>query len=432
MRLTGLLKNKTVKNAGWIIGGRLANKALAFLVSILTARYLGPGNNGLIGYVTAYVTFFASICNLGINSVIIKDFVDNPEEEGEAIGTTLVLRAVSSALSAVMIIGIVWLMDRDPLTVLVAALSSLGLIFQVFDTLKKWFQAKLQSKYVAIGTLVAYVVVSAYRLVLLAMGKSVSWFAMATSVDYLAVAVFLLWAYRKKDGPRLSFSMKKAKQLLKMSSSYIIAGVMVSVYASTDKLMLKQMLDDASVGYYVTAVSLSTTWTFLLEAVVDSMYPSVIQSYNQDKALFEQRNRQLYAIVLYCALFVSLVISLLARPLISVLYGEAYLPTVNPLRIICWYTAFSYLGVARNAWMVCENKQKYLKYLYIASAVLNVALNLLLIPYWGPSGAAVASLVTQIFTTVCLPAMIPPLRPNAKLMVEAMFLKGMIKRKKLP
>lgn len=429
MKLNTLLKNKTVKNAGWIIGGRLANKALAFLVSILTARYLGPSNNGLIGYVTAYVTFFASICNLGINSVIIKDFVDNPEEEGAAIGTTLVLRAVSSALSAVMITGIVWLMDRDPLTVLVAALSAVGLLFQVFDTLKKWFQAELQSKYVAIGTLIAYVAVSAYRLVLLATGKSVSWFAMATSVDYLAVAIFLLWAYRRKGGPRLSFSMKKAKQLMKASSSYIIAGVMVSVYASTDKLMLKQMLDEASVGYYVTAVSLSTTWTFLLEAVVDSMYPSVIQSYNQDKALFEQRNRQLYAIVLYCALFVSLVISLLARPLISVLYGAAYLPTVGPLRIICWYTAFSYLGVARNAWMVCENKQKYLKYLYIASAVLNVALNLLLIPYWGPTGAAVASLVTQIFTTVCLPAMIPPLRPNAKLMVEALLLKGIIRRK---
>ena len=425
MKLTGFLKNKTVKNAGWIIGGRLANKALAFLVSILTARYLGPSNNGLIGYVTAYITFFASLCNLGINSVIIKDFVDHPEEEGEAIGTTLVLRMVSSALSAVMIIGIVWLMDRDPLTVLVAALSTLGLLFQVFDTFKKWFQSRLQSKYVAVGTLVAYVAVSAYRLELLAMGKSVSWFALATSVDYLAVAVFLLWAYKRKGGPRLRFSMKKAKQLLRISSSYIIAGVMVSVYASTDKLMLKQLLDEASVGYYVVAVSLSTTWTFLLEAVVDSMYPSVIQAYDKDKALFERRNRQLYAIVLYAALFVSLVISLLARPLISVLYGEAYLPTVTPLRIICWYSAFSYLGVARNAWMVCENKQKYLKYLYIAAAVINVGLNLLLIPLWGPSGAAAASLVTQIFTTVCLPAMIPPLRPNAKLMVDAMLLRGL-------
>ena len=429
MKLKGILGNKTVKNVGWIIGGRLANKALAFVVSILTARYLGPDNNGIIGYVTAYVTFFASLCNLGINSVIIKDFVDHPEEEGEAIGTTLVLRALSSFLSAIMIVGIVALVDRgEKVTVLVAALSSVGLLFQVFDTLKKWFQSKLQSKYVAIGTLVAYVVVSAYRLVLLALGKSVAWFALATSVDHLAVAIFLLVAYKRQGGPRLSFSLKKAKQLLAASSSYIISGIMVSVYASTDKLMLKQMLSDAAVGYYVTALSISTTWVFLLEAVIDSMYPSVIQSYDQNRRLFEQRNRQMYAIVLYAALAVSLVISLLARPLVSLLYGQAYMPMVGPLRIVCWYTAFSFLGVARNAWMVCENKQKYLKYLYIASAVLNVLLNLLLIPTWGPSGAAMASLVTQIFTTVCLPAMIPPLRPNAKLMVEAMLLKDVFRK----
>ena len=91
MKLKGFLGNKTVKNAGWIVGGRLVDKVLAFVVGILTARYLGPGNYGLIGYVTAYVTFFASLCNLGINSVIIKNFVDHPQEEGLTIGTTLVL-----------------------------------------------------------------------------------------------------------------------------------------------------------------------------------------------------------------------------------------------------------------------------------------------------------------------------------------------------
>ena len=76
-------------------------------------------------------------------------------------------------------------------------------------------------------------------------------------------------------------------------------------------------------------------------------------------------------------------ICLVAKPFILILYGETYLPAVGPLRIVVWYTAFSYLGVARNAWMVCENRQKYLKYLYVSAAVLNVVLNLALIPSWG-------------------------------------------------
>ena len=87
MKILNLLKNKVVKNAGWIIGGRVVHMICAFVVSILTARYLGPGNYGLINYATAYTTFFYSICTLGINSVLVKAFIDEPEKEGETLGT---------------------------------------------------------------------------------------------------------------------------------------------------------------------------------------------------------------------------------------------------------------------------------------------------------------------------------------------------------
>lgn len=98
--LQSLRKNKVVKNAGWIIGGKVSNKLLAFVVGIFAARYLGPSNYGLINYAAAYAAFFASLCTLGINSVIVKNFVDHPDQQGETIGTTLLLRAISSLLSA--------------------------------------------------------------------------------------------------------------------------------------------------------------------------------------------------------------------------------------------------------------------------------------------------------------------------------------------
>lgn len=424
MRIKNLLRNRTVRNAGWLIGGRLVNKLLVFFVGVLTARYLGPGNYGLIDYAAAYTTFFASLCNLGINSVIIKDFVDNPEEQGCAIGTTLVLRTISSILSALIIVGIVSLAEPDePLTLIVAALSAIGLVFRVFETLKQWFQARLQSKYVAIATVAAYLAVSAYKIILLMTGKSVTWFAMATSVDYIVLAVVLLWAYRKNEGPKLSFSWKKAKQLLSSSHSYILSGLMISIYASTDKLMLKQMLDETAVAYYGLASSLSIAWGFVLEAIIDSVYPSVIQAHGKDKALFEKRNRQLYSLVIYVAAAVSLVICLFAKPIVLILYGKAYRPAIMPLRIVVWYTAFSYLGGARNAWIVSENKQRYLKYLYLGAAVVNVVLNFALIPTWGTTGAAIASLITQIASAIVIPAMIPALRDNVRLMLEAACLK---------
>ena len=381
--LQSLRKNKVVKNAGWIIGGKVANKLLAFVVGIFAARYLGPSNYGLINYAAAYAAFFASLCTLGINSVIVKNFVDHPDQQGETIGTTLLLRAISSLLSALAIIGIVSVVDRgERLTIVVVALYSIGLIFQVFDTLNYWFQARLQSKYSAIAELVSYAAMSVYKIILLALGKSVEWFAVASALDYIVLAVFLLIAYFKNGGTRFRYSLEKAKELLQSSGSFIIAGLMVSIYACTDKLMLKQMLGADAVGHYSLASTVSVSWAFILSAIIDSLYPEIVQSFQKDRLRYERKNRQLYAIVFYVSLFVSAMICLVAKPFILILYGENYLPAVGPLRIVVWYTAFSYLGVARNAWMVCENRQKYLKYLYVSAAALNVVLNLALIPSW--------------------------------------------------
>lgn len=424
MNLHKILQSKVTKNAGWIIGGRIYHMLLAFIVGLLTARYLGPGNYGLINYAATYTSFFASFCTLGINSVIIKNFVDHPDEEGETIGSAIILRTISSVLSVIMIMGITLFADRGETTThIVVFLCAIGVLFQVMDTLNYWFQSRLESKYAAYSTIISYTVVSAYKVWLLATGKSVEWFAVSTSVDYLVVAIVLLAVYKKKNGPKFAFSWRKAKELLGSSYHFILAGLMVSIYGSTDKFMLKQMLNESEVGYYSTALSLCNTWVFVLSAIIDSLYPTILQCFGKDNTLFEKRNKQLYAIVFYVSVVASSFISILASPIVRILYGTSYAPAASPLRIITWYTAFSYLGIARNAWVVSYQKQNYLKYLYVGSALTNVILNALLIPVMGASGAALASLVTQMSTILVFPAIIKDLRPNVKLMIDAIRLK---------
>lgn len=423
MRLN-FLRNKEVKNAGWIICGKVAQMVLSLLVNLITARYLGVANYGLINYGASYVAFFSSLCTLGINSVIIKEFVDHPDKQGEALGTSLLLRAISSLLSTITIIGVVCVVDGDePTTIVVVALSSLSLVFHVFDTINYWFQSRYQSKVTAIATVVAYAATSLYKIILLILGKSVRWFAFATSVDYIFVAIVLLIAYKKHGGQKFSISRARARGILSKSYHYILAGMMVSIYGQTDKLMLKQMLDETAVGLYSTATTICGMWTFLLAAIIDSMYPTVIRLHKESKDAFERKNRQLYAVVFYVSIAVSILFTLFGEVAIYILYGKEYLAAAMPLKIVTWYTAFSFLGVARNAWVVSENCQKYLKFIYIGAAVMNVAMNLALIPLWGASGAALASLITQIFTSVVLPSFFKEMRPNVKLMIEAICLK---------
>lgn len=423
-KISKILHNRIARNAGWLVGGRIINIILSFLIGLLTARYLGPSNYGLISYATAYGTFFTAFCTLGINSVIVKNFIDNPTQEGETIGTTLVLRLVSSVLSVCAIAGIVRLVDgNEPVTLTVVVLYCLSLIFNIFDTFNYWFQSKLLSKFYAMATLIAYILTAIYRVILLATQKDVQWFAVANSIDYCIVAVLLWIFYKANHGPKLSFSWSKAKELLSTSCSYILSGLMVAVYGATDKLMLKQMLDESSVGYYALALSISTMWTFLLSAIIDSMKPVIMQYHNEDKQKYEATNRKLYAIVLYLSLAASLCIAIIAPQFIKIVYGSEYLPAVEPLRIVVWYVAFSYLGVARDIWIVCERKQKWLKYLYISSALLNVVLNTILIPVYGANGAAMASLITQISTIFIFPLLIKDMRSNAIMMFRAFLFK---------
>ncbi len=417
------LRGKETKNALWLIGGKVIQMILSLIVGIFTARYLGPSNYGLVNYGTTYVSFFMSFCTLGINSVIIKDFFDHPDEQGKSIGTTLVLRIISSFASALMIVGIVGILDHnEPLTIVVVALCSISLLFHVFDTFNYYFQSQYRSKITAIATLIAYVSTSVYKVILLITGASVAWFAFASSVDYIVLGILLYIFYATNKGPRLSFSWEKGKALLKQSCHYILSGMMVAIYGQTDKLMLKQMLDTTAVGYYSTATAICAMWTFVLQAIIDSIYPTILKLKGQDEYLYERKNKQLYAITFYISIFVSVLFLLLGDLAIRILYGEAYAPAGLPLKIVTWYTAFSYLGVARNAWIVCEEKQKYLKYIYIVAAIMNVILNFIMIPYWGATGAAAASLITQIFTSIILPLFIKGMKRNSILMLQAMVL----------
>lgn len=309
--LKKILKNRVIKNAGWIIAGRVYHMLLAFLVGLLTARYLGPSNFGLINYAATYTSFFASFCTLGINSIIVKNFMDHPDEEGETIGSAIALRTISSVLSVIMMVCITLIADKGETTThIVVFLCGIGVIFQVMDTLECWFQSRLESKYSAVATVVSYTVVSVYKIWLLMTGKSVEWFAISTSIDYMVVAIVLAYIYRKHNGPKFKCSIHKAKELFLSSYHFILAGLMVSIYGSTDKFMLKQMLDESEVGFYSTAVSICNIWVFLLSAVIDSLYPVILQSF-EDKMLFNRKNKQLYAIVFYLSVSVSLILSLL-------------------------------------------------------------------------------------------------------------------------
>ena len=416
-----LFKSKVAKNASWIIISRIIQAVLGLAISMLTARYLGPDNYGLINYAASLVNFIMPVVFLGLNNTLVQELTRAPEKEGQIMGTSIAM----SMVSALCCIAGVWIFAYfanmgETTTIVVCMLYSLILIFQVLDLIQYWFQSKLMSKYSSIAALCSYLAVSVYKIFLLVTHKSVHWFAVSNTLDYLIISVSLLVLYRRLGGQKLSVSLPLAKYLFSRSRLFIATGLMVAIFAQTDKIMLKQMIDSAATGFYSAAAACAGLTGFVYAAIIDSFRPVIFQAHKESEERFELNLIRLYSIIIFLSLAQSLGMTLLARPIIFILYGKAYAASVNALRIITWYVTFSYMGSVRTIWILSHDLQRYLWIINLSGAMLNVVLNFLLIPVIGIYGAALASFATQFFTNFIINFIIKPMRPNNDLVIRSL------------
>ena len=415
------LKNKILQNAKWIIACKILQSLIQLIVGMLSARYLGPSNYGLINYAASVVAFFTPIMQLGLQSTLVQEYVDNPDREGEILGTSLVMNMVSAIACMVGVTTFAMAANfGETTTILVCALYSLTLFCQSIEMVQYWFQAKLLSKYSSLAMLCSYVVVSAYKIYLLASGKSVYWFALSHAVEYGVGGILLLLAYKKYGTQKLSLSIKTAKTLFCKGKHYITATLMVVVFNSTGNILLKLIFGEAETGFFATATTCNSIPAFVFLAIIDTARPVVLESHQQARETFEKNVSRVYSMTTWLSIAQSVFFTLLAPIVVKTLYGESYMPAVPVLQILCWNTAFSYMGYVRNIWILAEEKHKHLFTINFSGAIANILFNVCLIPAWGACGAAVASVLTQIFTNFIMGFILKEIRPNNRLLLKGL------------
>ncbi len=410
-----------MNNAAWIIGSKIVQSLLGLVVGMMTARYLGPSNYGLISYAAALTAFFVPVMQLGLRSTLVQELIREPQEEETILGTAIGMNLISAFACIVGILAFTMVANRgEQETTLVCGLYSVNLVFQALEMVQYWFQAKLLSKYPSIVSVVSYAVVSIYKILLLIGGRSVYWFALSQAVDYCIIAVGLLWIYHRLTGKRLRFSMKRAGNMLQVSKYYIVSGLMVTIFAHTDTIMLKLMMGQSAAGLYNVAVNCVTMTNFVFGAIIDSSRPGILTAAREDQRLFKERMKQLVCVITYLSLAQCLFFAFGADWFVTFLYGKDYSEAVPALRLVVWYSTFSYLGSVRNVWILARGMQRYLWMINLIGAGGNVVLNWVLIPYLGIEGAALASVATQFVTNYLLALVMPPLGEYRKLLLGGM------------
>lgn len=417
-------------NTGWLFGDKILRMGMGLLVGVWVARYLGPSQFGLFSYVTAFVALFGAIASLGLQGIVVRDLVRGPERAQELIGTAFVLQLIGGLFALTLsVVMMVWLRRDDPLALALVAILGTTLVMKAMDVVKYWFEARVQSKAVVVVENVAFLATTMWKVGLILMEASLLAFVWATFAEAVLVALGLTYIHQRYVGAlvRWQFCAERAKYLLRESWPLILSGLAVMVYMRIDQIMLGEMLGDDAVGIYSAAVRISEVWYFVPMAIVASVFPTIIAARAESKGLYRRRVQKLYDLMLMLALIVAVAMSFMSGWVVSLLFGSKYVAAGAVLAVHIWSGIFVFLGVASGRCLILEGLQRYVFYRTMLGAVVNVVMNLLLIPTAGVTGAAIATVISYFFAVFSL-LFDARTRMTGRMMIDSFALHKTIRR----
>jgi polysaccharide transporter, PST family len=398
---TGL--NKILVNISWLFLDRIIRMVLGLLVAVWTARYLGTEQFGVLNYAIAFVALFGPLATLGLDGLVVQRLVNDRSQYLEILRTAFWLRFFGGWLAWILaVVGILLLRHDDRVTIIMVVILSAASVFQSADTMDLWFQSQVQSKYSVVAKNTAFIMATLGRVLMLAIHAPLVAFAWVTLLEFVLSAIGLVVVYLQQRQPlRLwSWNAQLGRKLLKESLPLILSGLTVMIYMRIDQIMLGQMIGDQAVGIYSSATRISEVWYFVPIAVVSSVSPAIYEAKKVSEALYYRRLGQLNRILVWGSIGIALPMTFLSQVLVVVLFGDKYADSGGVLASHIWAAVFVFTGMATSSWFVAEKLTHLQLYRTLGGAIANVLLNLVLIPVYGVTGAAIATVISQAIASL--------------------------------
>lgn len=418
------------ENTSWMMGEKVLRMFLGIFVSAWVARYLGPQQFGLLSYAQSFIFLFTAISTLGLDSIVVRELIKDDGRRDKLMGSAFGLKFFGAVILLPMLAIAVNFTDNDNFTNLLIYIIASATVFQSFNVIDFYFQSKVLSKYAAIANSISFGLSSVIKIGLILNEAPLIVFAFMAIFDVGILACGLVYFYYKKTNIFKSMEEKQllipwkydwhtAKGLLKDSWPLMLSTLVISIYMKIDQVMIKDILGYEAVGQYAAAVRLSEAWYFIPVAIVNSLFPAIVNARETNGPLYLRRLQNLYTLMVWLAIAVALVISFWGGWLVKTLYGEIYMQAADVLVVHIWAGVFVFLGVAFSSYLVAENLPRKAFYRTLLGATINVILNLILIPSYGLLGAATATFLGQLTANVIYDIFDKSLWPQLRLKFNA-------------
>ena len=390
-------KKLAIKNTLWLFSEKSLAMVLSLMVNVLLARYLAPEQFGQLNFLLSFIALLAPFSALGLNALVTRELVNEPECTGKILATALLLRFLGGLLTALIVFLVFSLVTFKPMIesywFILAAISTSFTATYIFNY---YFQAKVASHYVVKVRLSVLILSSTAKLSAIYFGGGLSWFLSIVLLEPLVTGLSLWFVYRVYDQTHQQqwrFDKDYSFVLLKQSRWLILSGFMSVVYLKIDQLMLGHMVGAVEVGVYAVAVRLSEVWYFFPAAFVASFFPRLLKSRNVERQ-YKKQLQQLCDCLFWSALLLATVVASVATPVIILLFGVEYKSSALILQIHIWAGVFIFMRALLSKWLIAEGLLPFSLATHGIAAVVNVLLNYYWIPLYGGQGAAWATLIS--------------------------------------
>jgi O-antigen/teichoic acid export membrane protein len=415
---------KILSNTGWMMGDKIARKAVGLLVGVLLARYLGPALFGEFSYAIAFAVIFSPIAMLGLDAIAIRRMIQEPGNRNELLGTSFVLMVGGGVIAFSMAtVAIFVVRPEDSQAHGLVGLLAAACIAQAFIAIEFWFESQMQWRFTVYAKTSAFLLLSIVKIALVFLQAPLVAFAWAVLFETILSSAGLLYVHKLRGYTTKSwrFNLNLAGSMLRDSWPLICSALFTMIYLRIDQIMLGNMMGGKELGLYSVAVQIAEVWFFVPIALCSSVFPAIIEAEKFSEELFYTRLQRLYNLMAFISYAVAIPLSIFATDIIGILFSSAYAEAAPLLGMLVWAGLFNNLLTARNLLVVAKNWTRVNMVSIAFGCLTNIALNFLLIPRYGAMGAVVATLISYWFAAHGTCYLFKPLRKTGWMMTKAMI-----------
>ncbi len=395
--VNGTLKQTIFKNTFWLTIGTGLSRVLNFVLMVYVARILGATEYGAFAFAMAFVSLFTVIADLGIATILVREFSREKENEKE-FHALVSLKMISGILMVILSIAGAFLITQDAnIQKIIFILAFATLANSFIDTIYAFFQARQKMEHQALAAVFGAILLTGFGLLVILVFPNAENLSYAFLAANLITIISLLAFFHFKFFPlKISWQKTIWRKYLAISWPLAFTSFFGLLYTYIDSVMLGAYGMITENGFYSAAYRIAWMAYIFTGLAVTSFYPILSKAVGESKEKFQQIWN--YQMELMTALAVPLMIggTILAPKIISFFYGAEFLPSILALQILMIMAGILLLYAAFNQVLIVANQQKKLILATLFGAGINIILNFIFIPKYSLYGAAFASVITQL------------------------------------